>query len=275
MNNRFFPISNNLLTNKTIKDSFYTFWFEISSKLKEDNYLALILKIQYENDNILTLTNLVKVNKENKEGLLEYILERFALSDERYINIPITGIIFSYIFRKGKVKGIFSNKDSNSKTRYHVIDAKYRTKVPFAYKAADYGKIIFEKDLLKEENKTNFKFYYIHLDKDIYLNIESWFTLEAKENINYLKIKYIKKNIEIINWTDKINLSKKELTRTINNKTFIFKDDKVILKSVDKDFKNITKLKNTSPHLNNSFLTADIETNLINSSHKPIFDIFF
>ena len=101
MNNKFFPINNNLLTNKIIKECFYTFWFEVSRKLKEDNYLAVILKVQFENENILSLTNLVKVTKDNKKELLEYILERFALKDESYKSIPITGIIYSYNIKKG------------------------------------------------------------------------------------------------------------------------------------------------------------------------------
>jgi len=115
MKNKFFPISNHLLTNKIIKDSFYTFWFEMSKYFKEDNYLAVILKIQFENDNMVSLSNLVKVTQDNKTELLEYILVRFALKDESYKSIPITGLIFTYSFKKGKIKGIFPPKSTDSK----------------------------------------------------------------------------------------------------------------------------------------------------------------
>jgi len=215
MNNRFFPISNNLLTNKTIKDSFYTFWFEISRKLKEDNYLALILKIQYENDNILILTNLVKVNKESKEGLLEYILERFALKDESYKSIPITGLIFSYNIKKGKIKGIFPSKNIDSKIFSMIYDTKKRTRLPVAYKIEDYGKIILELNL--SDNK---KFYEIKIGKGR--------TLRIIQDKNINEITYLKNNIEIINWTDKI-VNDKELVRKIKEKTIYFKDDIVLL----------------------------------------------
>jgi len=215
MNNRFFPISNNLLTNKTIKDSFYTFWFEISRKLKEDNYLALILKIQYENDNILTLTNLVKVVKGNKTELLEYILERFALKDESYKSIPITGLIFSYNIKKGKIKGMFPSKNIDSKIFSMIYDTKKRTRLPVAYKIEDYGKIILELNL--SENK---KFYEI--------KIGNGRTLRIIQDKNINEITYLKNNIEIINWTDKI-VNDTGLTRKIKEKTIYFKDDKVVM----------------------------------------------
>ena len=213
MTNKFFPIYNNLLTNKIIKDSFLSFWFETSRKFKSDNFMQLILKIQFENENIVSLTNLVKVNKESKEGLLEYLIERFSLADESYKSLPITGIIFTYSFKKGKIKGTFSKIDSKIST--HVIDTKNRTRLPIAYKIEDYGKIITELNLV--DNK---KFYYIALGKDKYLKIIQ------DNNIN--KISYLKKDIEIYNWIDKIT-STNELTRTINNRTFIFKNGEVVL----------------------------------------------
>jgi len=215
MKNKFFPISNDLLTNKIVKDSFNTFWFEVSRKLKDDNYLAIILKIQYENEKIISLTNLVKVVKDNKTELLEYILERFALKDESYKSIPINGLIFSYNIKKGKIKGMFTNKNIDSKTFSMILDTKNRTRLPVAYKIEDYGKIILELNL--PDNK---KFYEIKIGKGK--------TLRIIQDKNINEITYLKNNNEIINWTDKI-VNSTELSRKINNKVIYFKDDKVLL----------------------------------------------
>jgi len=215
MNNKFFPIENKFLTNQIIKNCFNNFWFETSRKFNNDNYMQLILKIQFENDNIVSLTTLVKVNKETKKELLEYILERFALSDESYKSVSIIGLIFSYNFRKGKIKGTFSKIDS--KTSTHIIDSKNRTRLPIAYRIEDYGKIILKLNL--EDNK---KFYEISLGKNK--------TLKIIQDNNINKVSYFKKGIEIYSWTDKINsIENKELNRTINNRTFFFKNGEVLL----------------------------------------------
>src|SRR5919197_2197422 len=184
MTNKFFPIENNLLTNKIIKDTFRAFWYEISNKFKDDNYMRVMLKIQFENDNIRSLTNLVKVDKKSKEGLLEYLLERFNIADESYKVIPITGMIFSYSFKKGVIKGTFSGTTTSGQVTSHILDTKHRTRLPISTKIEDYGKILLELNLA--DNK---KFYIIRLSKERYLHITQ--DSSAAKHIN--KISYFKK----------------------------------------------------------------------------------
>ena len=70
MTNRFYSVDNKLITNKLIKEYFNSFWFEISRQLKDDSYLAVILKIQFENENINSLSEFVKVNKDSKKRII-------------------------------------------------------------------------------------------------------------------------------------------------------------------------------------------------------------
>jgi hypothetical protein len=172
-NNLIYPISKETFLTKNLINKYLTkFYLETVNLMKDNEHMLLIPRLILINNQYVSLSKLLKINKINKDETISYLLDLIDLCNEAYKNIPIKSIIFSYGVRKGKLP--IENKVTtkyNEDISHHIF---YKNKLPIAYKPEDYGKIIS-----KDNNN-----YIISLSKNVFI------TLKVEENnyfINYVK----------------------------------------------------------------------------------------
>jgi len=84
-----------------LKNKLDIFWKEIiETKLSENQHIWLLFRLQWTNNNYVTIGKLVKLNKEDKDYLLEYILKYMEDKSEYYTEQTIKKMIFSYTIKK-------------------------------------------------------------------------------------------------------------------------------------------------------------------------------
>ena len=99
-------------------DKFYS---EIVKKIKDNKHILLIPRVQFENNDIISLSNKLEINNslEVKKILLSYLMDRIGLSSDSYKSIPIINIIFSYGIREGEYTPTFSDHSATKDIKYH------------------------------------------------------------------------------------------------------------------------------------------------------------
>ena len=181
-------------------NKFFIFIFQEIDPNKQ--YLVLIFRIILSSGNIKTVTKLQKLNRGNKEQLIEYINDKISLVQNSYFSEPINSIIISYGIRKGVLNESTLDIKPALNIDHHIY---YNNKLPISLLPSDYGKILYQ----STDNLT----YLIASKKNIQL------LLEVKEGNHY--IKYFKNSQLMYEWKDIINPIDKSITREIG-KTTIF-----------------------------------------------------
>ena len=92
-----------LLSKYILISTINRFWDEIVSKVHDENkkHIMLIPRIIFDNDQIVTLSNLLKLNISDKELLEKYLSNILSINIDQYLEIPIKAIIFDYTIREG------------------------------------------------------------------------------------------------------------------------------------------------------------------------------
>lgn len=109
----------------------------------------------FTNNQIASVTNLIKINFTDKEMLIDYLLDKLSVSNEHYTQTALSSIIFSYGIRKGEIESDLLTK-TNSKLKFQTY---YNNKLPIGIKPEDLGRVSNKKDNL----------YTIFLGKNIML----------------------------------------------------------------------------------------------------------
>ena len=221
------------------------FWKEVmESKLFENQHIWLLFKLQWSNSKIVTIGKLVKLNKEDKNYLLEYILNNFEDKSEYYKEQSIQNMIFSYTIKKGKAK---------EKVTFENIKLEYQNyqhhKLPITINPLNYGKLLNQIDNIfwVQVNRTN--------------------TAIITKFEDYNKIEFFKEGNLVYKYTDH-KVDDSTFIRSLENKKFTFKDNKLALLYIEKTVNFIKPLK----HLNsitNKIITLDIETFIKDGVHIP------
>jgi len=162
-------------------------YLEIVKNIKNNQHILLIPRVQFNNNDIISLSNKVEINNslEIKKTLLNYLMDRIGSSTDAYKSIPIINIIFSYGIREGKYTPTFSTPKKD--IEYHTFN---RGKLPIGLIPNDYGKIIS-----KIGNN-----YVISLNKNTFI------TLRVEQNLSNLEnhITFVKNGEVLYIWKDKI-----------------------------------------------------------------------
>ena len=225
-------------------DKFFTFIFqEINEK---EQYLVIIFRIMLASGNIKTVTKLQKLNRGNKEQLIDLINNKIGLVQDSYFNEPITSIIISYGIRKGALTESTLDLKETSTISHHIY---YNNKLPISLNPEDYGKILIHDD----------QTYLIALKKNVELYLK---VIDSNHHIKLFKNSQL-----MYEWIDYINLKDKSITREIGKTTIFWIGGEIKWIKVLKSFKTISK-KRASSHLNQNFITMDLETlsNTVNTN---------
>lgn len=159
-----YSINNLLLTNKILEVYINKFWEDIFSKLINDGpkYLMVICKVDYvsvgdELGGYRSLGHLRKVNYEDKELFIEYLVERLGVLTESYTSQPMSRITFTYLIRDGLAPDSRSllNPNVENKTFNHRFN---NMNLPISMNPSDYGDIIVDNYIqINGENFHRFK----------------------------------------------------------------------------------------------------------------------
>ena len=155
--------------------------------LSDNHYVLFILRLKFDNNQVISASTLQKIDKTSKMEIIEYLYSRILVSNEAYSITPIKSIIFSYGIREGKLDPNVNelSLNSNINTKFQIY---YKHKLPIIKSGLinEYGKILslaYAKD-----NK-----YTIFINNSIII-LELTYINEQQVN----KIKYIKKGQFII-----------------------------------------------------------------------------
>jgi DNA polymerase family B len=230
---------NNQLFSKILFDKvFNQFWNKISDNFTDSNHMFILLKIKYQNNEYVTIGNLQRLNKNDKQWYFDWIINNMIYKSEYYNETPIESIIFSYGFKDGLIatKEIFnSNLEFQNYNNYNL---------PVTMNPLDYGKLISD---------INFENYTVYI-------------LQTKDNLlikfikynDYNEVEILSSGNVIVKFRDQF-VSENKFIRFLDNKKYFFENNKEILFLKELKTKFISKLA-PSKTLNNNFITLDIET---------------
>lgn len=245
-NNQIYDINNLVITKSLISKYVNDFWIDIVSKLS-NQHIYLAIKFKFNDNHLATLGNMQKLNKEDKDFLIQYIMDLISTKSDTYTTIPIINLIFTYGLRKGlaPIKYLIQ---INPKT--HTF---YKNKLPIAFKPNEYGLIINRKS-----NQTTVK-----LDTKTFVIINS--TKIKGKSVN--NVEYYKNFNLLFNWTDTL-ISDNYFIRSIGKSIYHFDHKEMILIKTVKKTRPINKTKiDNSRH--SKFITMDLETIMINNIMTP------
>jgi hypothetical protein len=163
---------------------------------------------------------------------------------EYYKEQLLKSMIFSYTIKKGRAKDKITF--DNISTQYQ----NYRNyKLPITMNPLEYGKLIIQKgnEFIVQVNKTN-------------IAIITQFEL-------FNEVKLFKEGDLIYHYKDH-KIDDSIFVSSLGNKKFTFKNNELVLLTIDKSVKFIDNLL-TSSRLTNKIITMDIETFVKDGIHIP------
>ena len=220
-----------LITKVLLKNSINKFWEEKINHLDDNNHILFILRLRFENNEVVSASTLKKINKTNRDDLIEYLYDRLtSVSYKTYTTKPIKNIIFSYAIKEGIIDNTVSDISINTS-----IDAKYQifynNKLPIVKTGnpSEYGKI------LSSENNNH---YFISVSNKIFIALK----ISHKNNQQINSIDFIKNGRIIANWTDTV-VGENSIVREIGKSIYYYENMELVLVKVIKKSKPIDKIK--------------------------------
>ena len=151
------PVLDKNLLKKAVNDFFDNELSKIENK--EGNHIFFIFRLMFTNNQVVSVTNLIKINFSDREMLIEYLLNKLSISNEQYTQTPISSIIFSYGIRKGSINSDLPKLLDPEKASKLKFQTYYNNKLPIGIKPEDLGIVSNKRD----------NFYTIFLGKNIML----------------------------------------------------------------------------------------------------------
>ena len=94
-------VSNKVFTKNLLENNLNKFWTEIvETKVSENQHIWLLLRLQWTNAQYVTIGKLQRLNKTDKEYILEYIINKIEDKSEYYKTTNMISMIFSYNIKK-------------------------------------------------------------------------------------------------------------------------------------------------------------------------------
>lgn len=241
-------VNNKIFTKDLFEKLFNKFWVTIENNFTNVNHMFILLKIKYNNGEFVTIGKLQRLNLNDKDWFFNWILNMMEFKSEYYNETQIESIVFSYGFKKGSapIKETFIEN-------IQFQDYK-NNKLPISYNPEDYGKLTI---------KNHFENYVQFILQNKVGNL-----INFKQFKKYNEVSIFNKGDIMVTYKDEI-ISNNKFLRIIDNKKFLFENNKQILFMKEtKGQKFITKIP-FSKNMTNNFLVLDIETYIKNGILIP------
>ena len=242
-----YPIKDLFLTKGVVASFIQRFWNEEYNIIVNDGiqkHLMILIKVQFtdETQGYRTLGHLRKVNFNDKEQFIDYIIERLSILNESYTNISINKITFTYIIKEGVATGtrtLLQNMEEKVSTTHRFNNMN----LPLTMNPSEYGRILgqividgFTRFFVSNNNKT----FQIDVSSDRLVN-----------NVTLL-------GASDLNWIDTF-VSEGCFKREIQKSTIYFLDGVEILRKQTLGAKPFRRL-NVDKYLQKYIITMDLET---------------
>lgn len=212
------PVNHEVFSTDLLKSSINKFWKEIvETKLNENQHILFLFRLQWSNNQFATIGNLQKLNLEDKDYLLDLLVEEMRDKSEYYQEQSIVSVSFSYGIRDGKaMKKVISTGVSYQNFYHH--------KFPLTMDPLQYGKLIRQQEnvFTIQINDTNIAIIIQHGNKN--------------------EVEIYRKGLLVYKYTD-VFTSENGFIREIGNKKFHITDNEIRLLTVEKPVKFMQGLK--------------------------------
>ena len=222
------------------------FWNEYMTKIADNTHMIFLFRVQFNTGDIRTLCKLQRLNKEDKNYLIELLDNEIQLSDDAYRNTPIAAIFLAFAARTGRAEDKVVNKNVNIQT-YN----KY--KLPITFEPLEYGTLIYK------DNNT-----YI-----IQINNTNVAMINCSDNVNEVTI--FRNGNVVIKYKD-VKINDNTFIRHMSNSEYTYVNNELKLVTTLKRTTFIDPIKKDSKPTN-TFLTMDMETilrNMLNNKKELI-----
>jgi|SRR6267154_1886927 len=121
--NKIFDInlSSTFLSKDLLNKYLNEFWLDIVMNINDNEHILFIPRLKLIDNQYVSLSKMLKINKDNKNEIQSFLSDLIGLSNEAYKNIPIKSIIFSYGVRKGKIISEFTSSILDKVIKYHTF----------------------------------------------------------------------------------------------------------------------------------------------------------
>jgi hypothetical protein len=248
-------VEDQLLSNNLIQLHLNSFWESIMSKLNEDHYVLVNLKVFFSDKKWSSIGPLQKVNKNDKSKLCDLLCSFLDLKKENYKNDILIKMGFQYLIIPEGKDLIKKSKLVNHHKQATVESFKFSGyDLPYTADYLLWGRILFTDGNLIVISRPNSNLKY-----------------KIEKFNNYNKISILNLNQNILSFTDKFedrnNLS--TFTRIIDNHEYIFTNGNLIVKKIIRKSNYLTSIQ-SDKKIHNKFLTLDIETQTIKDVISPV-----
>ena len=190
----------------------------MENKLQENQHIWLLFRIQWTNSQFVTIGKLVKLNKEDKNWLFDFIMKNMDDKSEYYKEEFIKSMIFNYTIKRGKAK---------DKVTFETMDLQYQNyqhhKLPITMNPLEYGKLV---------DQINNKYW-------VQVNRTNTAIITQFDEFN--EVKLYKEGDLAYDYRDH-KIDESTFVRSLDNKKFTFKNNELVFLTIDKSVKFIKTL---------------------------------
>jgi hypothetical protein len=228
-----YSIQDLLLTKGIVSTFISKFWIDIFSPIiksgENQKHLMILVKVQFtdSSEGYRTLGHLRRINFEDKNQFIDYIVERLSILNDSYRTLSVSNIIFNYIIRDGEASGtrtlLLNTEDVKVKAhRFNNMN------LPVTMNPSEYGEI------RSIQNTSSYTRYIVRsLTNKLF---------EIDVSLDKLVNKVTMLGASDLKWTD-TSLSDGSFKREIQKSTIYFLDGEIILRKQVLPVKPFRKLQ--------------------------------
>ena len=180
------------------------FWNKIVENISKDQHILFLFRLQWSDTQFVTIGNLQRLNKEDKDYILDFIMEEIKDRGEYYLEQSIISIVFSYGIREGRAL----EKVIQTQVQYHNYQ---HHKLPITMDPLQYGRLIK------------------NIDNTYFIQINDKNTAVITQFKDHNEVEFYRSGILYYKFIDKW-LDELSFTRIIGKKEFIFNIKTIIIK---------------------------------------------
>jgi len=239
-----------IISDNLISEAINTFWIKHVETLSDDQHIVCLFRVKSNDGIVTTLGNLTKLKKDDKEYYIQHIINILYHKNDEYKTQILTEAIINFGQRQGRIDKKPLNLESIQKSVFYQNYKKH--KLPVTMDPIKYGKLIYF-----DEYKNTYL---------VQITDKSIASINVKDGINTVEI--IREGDIVMKYTDQM-LNENYILRKIGNNTYHYTlDGNLNLTKVIKPHRYM-KTQQKSVHINNKFLTLDLETILIKNKQVP------
>jgi hypothetical protein len=214
-------VKNKVFTKELLNTNLNKFWNEIvETKISDNKHIWFLFRLRWADGTYVTIGKLQRLNKEDKDYILNFLINEIEDKSEYYKTTNIISMVFSYNIKNGRAKDKV-NLENIKNIQYQ--DYQHH-KLPITINPLEYGILI---------DQINNKFW-------IQITNTNSVIINQLNDVN--EVKFYRSGKLRYEFKDKI-INDSTFIRYLENKQFTFVNNELVLVNVEKSVKFIEPLK--------------------------------